>query len=78
MTEFQIENLQYAILTQAMYVFRNSDISLDSGYDPERGIIAERQKLKDLTISDSALDFLKTAGLYNHKIRNKRRFTRFE
>lgn len=78
LSEFQIENLQKAILTQAMYVFRNSDISLDSGYDPERGIIADRQKLKDLTISDAALDFLKTAGLYNHKIRNKRRFTRFE
>lgn len=78
LTDFQIEQLQLAILTQAMYVFRNSDISLDSGYDPDSGIVADRGTLSGLVVSQAALDFLKTAGLYNHRIRNRRRFTRFD
>lgn len=77
-TEFQKEKLQLAILTQAMYVYRNSDISLDSGYDPDRGIIATKGQLNDLVVCQAAIDFLKTGGLYNQKITNRRRFTRFD
>lgn len=77
LSPFQLEHLQLAILTQAMYVYRNSDISLDSGYDPEKGIIAQKDELSSLIICEAALDFLKTAGLYNHVIKNRRRRTRF-
>ena len=77
LTDYQLEQLQYAILTQAMYVFRNSDISLDSGYDPESGIIASKGVLNNLVVSQAALDFLKNAGLYNQRVTNRRRFTRF-
>ena len=33
----QVELVQRAIITQAEYVLRNSDISTDSGYDPSKG-----------------------------------------
>lgn len=78
LSDFQLEQLQYAILTQAQYVFRNSDISLDSGYDPDRGIIATKGQLNDLVVCQAAIDFLKTGGLYNLRITNRRRFTRFD
>lgn len=74
---FQLEEFQKAILTQAMYMFRNSDISLDSGYDPEKGIVASKEDLDKILISQSAINFLKTAGLCNYTISNRRRRTRF-
>ena len=77
LSAFQLEEFQKAILTQAMYMFRNSDISLDSGYDPEKGIIASKEDLDKITISQSAINFLKTAGLCNYNISNRRRKTRF-
>lgn len=67
----RLENFQKAILTQAMYIFRNSDITMDSGYDPEKGIVAPREQLEKIEISRAALDFLTVAGLYNHKIQNR-------
>lgn len=77
LSAFQLEEFQKAILTQAMYMFRNSDISLDSGYDPEKGIIASKEDLDKITISQSVINFLKTAGLCNYNISNRRRKTRF-
>lgn len=64
-----------AILTQAMYVFKNSDIGMDSGYDPEKGIIADKRSLDDIEICRQAIDFLKVAGLYNHVVKNRFRYT---
>lgn len=64
-----------AILVQAMYVFKNSDIGLDSGYDPEKGIIAEKASLDEIEISRQAIDFIKNAGLYNHVVKNRFRYS---
>ena len=75
LSEFQLEQFQYALLEQAMYVYRNSDISLDSGYDPEKGIIVDKQTLEGLIICTPALNFLKLAGLYNLNVTNRMRFT---
>jgi hypothetical protein len=77
LSDFQLENLQLAILEQAMYVFRNSDLALDSGYDPEQGVIADYEKINSIAICQPAIDLLKTAGLFNLRITNKRRFTTF-
>lgn len=68
--------LQKAILVQAMYVFRNSDISMDSGYDPQRGVIAQRKDLQLVEICDSAFDILKSAGLYSRVIKNRKRWVK--
>ena len=75
LSEFQLENFKYALLEQAMYVYRNTDISLDSGYDPEKGIIAERGTLDNLIVCTPALNFLKIAGLYNLNVTNRMRYT---
>ena len=71
------EAWQKAILTQAMYVFRNSDISLDSGYDPEKGVIAQKNDLASIEICQAAIDFIKRAGLYNHVVSNRNRYLFF-
>lgn len=72
----QKEALQKAILLQALYVFRNSDISTDSGYDVQRGKIISKQDLKDIEICDASIDMLKSHGLYNHVMSNHRRYNR--
>ena len=76
LTEFQLENLQEAIIIQALYIYRNSDIALDSGYDLERGVIASQEELTIRSICPAALNYLKRSGLYNHAISNRRRYTR--
>ncbi|MBR3208856.1 MAG: hypothetical protein IKF82_01165 [Bacilli bacterium] len=71
------EAFKKAILNQAMYVYRNSNIGLDSGYDPEKGVIVQSQELQAIEICRPAIDYLKTAGLYNHVMRNTFRYTTF-
>lgn len=73
----QKELWQKAILAQAMYVFRNSEIGFDSGYDPGKGIIAEKQTLDEIEICRIAIDFLKEAGILNHVVKNRLRYTSF-
>lgn len=73
----QLEGLQTAILEQAMYVYRNGDVSLDSGYDPTKGRVEDRNYLDTIAICEPALNALKNAGLYNQVMHHKRRYTRF-
>lgn len=75
-TEAQREALCKAVVIQAMYVFRNSDISMDSGYDPQRGIVAQKAELQGIAICDAAIDQLKRVGLYNHTMTNHYRWPR--
>lgn len=77
LTDFQKENLQKAILEQAMYVLKNSDISMDSGYDPDSGEVISSEKLEKIEICRNSINYLKICGLYNHVIRNRARFIRF-
>lgn len=73
LTEFQIENLQKAIITEAEYIIRNSDIFTDSGYDLERGETIDYNKLQQIAICRTSIDFLKNCGLFNKVIQNRRR-----
>ena len=66
-----------AILAQAYYVFKNSNITMDSGYDPEKGIVATYEDLEKIEICRAAIDFIKKAGLYNHVVDNRYRYTSF-
>lgn len=74
LTPFQTECLQKAIIVEAEYIIRNSDLFTDSGYDPEKGEIISMQKLQNIEICRSSIDFLKNCGLYNHVIKNRRRY----
>jgi len=47
----QKEQYKYALLEQAYYVLRMGDISVDSGYDKERGIIAGRSTINELSVA---------------------------
>lgn len=72
-TNYQKKHYKLALLEQAMYVLRNGDISTDSGYDPEEGIKANRENLKELAISQNAKEHLILCGLWNRKIKNRSR-----
>ena len=71
--DHMLECFQKAILTQAMYVYRNSDIALDSGYDPDSGFVAKKQELQSIVICEAALNYLREGGLFNQVISAHRR-----
>lgn len=73
---WQIEHLQVAILEQAMYVYRNSDLIQDSGYDPEKGKIVDYSYIESIEVCSAAIREIKIAGLYNQVIKNRRRYFR--
>ena len=74
LTDFQLEKFRYALLEQAYYMYRNGDIALDSGYDQERGIVAEHHAMQELVVCQPCIDYLIQAGLFNLKVKNRRRF----
>ena len=76
LSEYQKENFQLAVLEQAMYVFRNGDISMDSGYDIESGQIISKDELNKIYICETAKNYLKMGGLFNTTIPNKYRYTK--
>ena len=67
-TDFQKEHYKLALLEQAYYVFKNGDISSDSGYEPERGIIASKHARTEITIAPNAENHLKMTGLWSGHI----------
>lgn len=72
----QFENWQKAILTQAMYMYRNGDLGIESGLDTEKGIIAARSDLVELEVCQAAIDYLSNAGLFNLNVKNRPRTMR--
>lgn len=75
LTEFQKECLQKAILFQAEYIVRNGNLFTDSGYDPEKGFVADYEKIQNAALCQAAVDKLVICGLINHNIRNRRRYS---
>jgi len=68
--------MKRAVLEQALYMFRNGDLSSDSGYDPQRGPIATRPDLVSREISNFAIDILKERGLFNQVMVNHLRYNK--
>lgn len=66
-TDYQKYHYKLALLEQAIYVFRNGDISVDSGYDPEKGEIAKTQRY---AIAPNCKDNLRLCGIWNRNIPN--------
>jgi len=67
-SEYQKRHYKLALLEQTMYILRNGDLSTDSGYDPEAGVIASINTLKELSISPTAKDHLLQCGLLSRHI----------
>ena len=61
-SDFQKLHYKYALLEQALYVFRNGDISIDSGYEPDEGIKLDPTVRKKITIAPNAQDHLQMCG----------------
>lgn len=64
----QKEQYKYALLEQAYYVLRMGDISVDSGYDKERGVIAGRSTINELSVAPNAMLHLENGGFLNTRI----------
>lgn len=64
-TEYQKTHYKLALLEQAIYIFKNSDLSVDSGYDLDRGEIG---KPKDHAIAPNCKENLILCGLWNRNI----------
>ena len=67
-SDFQKQHYKYALLEQALYVFRNGDISTDSGYEPDEGVKLSPADRKKLTLAPNAIDHLQLCGLWTRKI----------
>lgn len=63
-SDFQKQHYKLALLEQAYYIFKNGDISTDSGYDPEKGLIANKKQRASITLAPNAIDHLKMTGLW--------------
>lgn len=72
-SNYQKEHYKLALLEQALYILKNSDIAVDSGYDPTKGQMIDRGQLLELTISPRAKEHLILCNLWNRKIRNRGR-----
>ena len=74
----QMDNFKKAILAQALYTYRNGAIALglESGYDSERGIVIDADKLAQLEVCQSAINYLSNAGLFNLNVKNRPRVMR--
>jgi hypothetical protein len=67
-TQNMKEHYKKALLEQAIYIFRNSDISVDSGYDPEKGEVMNIDRLKKITLAPNAYDHLRMCGLTGRQL----------
>lgn len=63
------EHYKYALLEQALYVIKNTDIATDSGYDPDYGIRASSTALNRITMAPECIRHLKISTLWNLKIK---------
>lgn len=70
-SEFQKKHYKLALLEQAYYVFKNGDISSDSGYNQETLEIANQIKLRALAVAPNAIDHLRLTGLWSGFIGGK-------
>lgn len=71
---YQLEHWCNAILLQAKYVLRNGDLSTDSGYDIDGGVIASREQINSIEIAQPVIDELARGSLMNHIVENRTRY----
>lgn len=75
LSPFQLAALKEAMLIQAMYIFRNGEIALDSGYDPDRGIVIQQTDLSNLVICEQAKQKLVNGSLWSKQIKPYNRYS---
>lgn len=70
-TEYQKEHYKRALLEQALYVYKNGDISVDSGLDLDKGEVVSRETIRRNIIGENAQQELILCGLWCRKIKNR-------
>lgn len=68
MSPYQKEKYRLALLEQAIYVFKNGDISVDSGYDPEEGIKISRHAQTEIILAPNCKNNLRLCGMWTGHI----------
>lgn len=71
-TDYQKEHYSKALLEQAIYVFKNGDISVDSGYDYDTGEKASNRTLLKKSIAPNCRQNLILCGLWCVQLHNLR------
>lgn len=71
-TDYQKYHYWRALLEQAIYVFKNGEISVDSGYDYEQGEKASNDTIVNKMIAPNAKQELLLCGLWCSKIKGSR------
>lgn len=72
MSDYQKGCYKRALMEQAMYIFRNGDISVDSGLDLDKGEVISDKTLKAKSIAPNAKDELVRCGIWNRQVRSTR------
>lgn len=75
LSEFQQESMRKAVIFQAEYIIRNSEMFTDSGYDPDKGFNADFEKIQNAALCPTSVELLINCGILNHVVRNRRRYT---
>lgn len=71
MSNYQKYHYKLALIEQSLYIFKNGDISVDSGYEPESGVKVSAGYLSDITLSMNAKRELMLCGLLSRKVRGR-------
>ena len=70
-TDYQKKHFKRALLEQAIYIFRNGDVSVDSGYDQDKGVIADINTIKQVSIAPNCKQELVLCGLWDRNLQSK-------
>lgn len=62
-TDKQKELWKLAVAEQTLYMLKNGDLTLDSGYTKEKGNITNREQMRKITYSEEAIKYLTRLGL---------------
>lgn len=72
-TDYQKKHYKMALMEQVLYVIKNGDLSVDSGYDADEGVKISQDAMKKLVIAPNAKDQLVLCGLWCRKVKTKSR-----
>lgn len=73
-SDYQKEHYKLALKEQAIYIWRNGDVSVDSGYELETGEKISRSKVKEISIAPNCENELRLCGIWNRNLRSSRCF----
>ncbi len=71
-TDYQKKHYKLALLEQAIYVFQNGDISVDSGFNYDQGETASNDTILKKSIAPNAKNELMLCGLWCRRIKGHR------